>query len=249
MPYNPFSLTGKRVLVTGASSGIGQSTAIECSKMGATLVITGRNEERLNETFSSLEGSGHQKIIADLLELQKMEELVQSISSLDGVVLCSGLGMVCPFVFATREKFNRIFDTNFFSTAELLRLLVKNKKLLKESSVVFVSSIGGVCTYTPGKSIYDASKSAIHSMMKSCAIELAPKKIRVNSLNPGMVETPLIKSITITEEQFQKDIEKYLLKRYGKPEEIAYGIIYLLSEASAWVTGHALVIDGGVTVI
>ena len=85
-------------------------------------------------------------------------------------------------------------------------------------------------------------------MMKSCAIELAPKKIRVNSLNPGMVETPLIKSIPITEEQFQKNIEKYLLKRYGKPEEIAYGIIYLLSEASAWVTGHTLVIDGGVTV-
>lgn len=249
MPYNPFSLTGKRVLVTGASSGIGQATAIECSKMGATLVITGRNEERLNETFSSLEGTGHQKIIADLLDPQKMEELVQSIPSLDGIALCSGLGMTCPFAFATQEKFDRIFDTNFFSTVELLRLLVKNKKLLKESSVVLVSSIGGVYKYTPGNSIYDASKSAIHSMMKSCAIELAPKKIRVNSLNPGMVETPLIKSITITEEQFQKDIEKYLLKRYGKPEEIAYGIIYLLSEASAWVTGHALVIDGGVTVI
>ena len=143
MPYNPFSLTGKRVLVTGASSGIGQATAIECSKMGATLVITGRNEERLNETFSSLEGTGHQKIIADLLDPQKMEELVQSIPSLDGIALCYGLGMTCPFAFATREKFDRIFDTNFFSTVELLRLLVKNKKLLKESSVVLVSSIGG----------------------------------------------------------------------------------------------------------
>lgn len=246
--YNPFSLNGKTVLVTGASSGIGQETAIQCSKLGAKLIITARNEERLKDTLSQLEGEGHQMIIAELTNQADIDELVSKVEHLNGVVLCAGKGMTSPFPFSTREKYDDIFNINFFAPVELLRLLVKKKKLQKESSVVFVSSIGGNGSYSLGNGVYGASKAAICSTMKFCARELAPKKIRVNSVNPGMVNTRLIQGGAISEEQHKLDMEKYPLKRYGEPEDIAYGIIYLLSDASSWVTGHSLVIDGGITI-
>lgn len=246
--YNPFSLEGKTILVTGASSGIGKETAIQCSKMGAKVIITARNEERLKETLSSLEGDGHQMILAELTDQEDVERLVGEVSALQGLVLCAGKGMTSPFPFSTREKYDEIFNVNFFAPVELLRLLVKKKKLDKESSVVFVSSIGGVKSFQLGNGVYGASKAAINSTMEFCAKELAAKKIRVNSVNPGMVNTKLIQSGTISEEQYKLDMEKYPLKRYGEPEDIALGIIYLLSDASSWVTGHSLVIDGGYTI-
>lgn len=246
--YNPFSLEGKTILITGASSGIGQETAIQCSKLGAKLIITARNEERLNETLSQLDGEGHQMILSELTNATDVENLVATTDNLSGVVLCAGKGMTSPFPFSTREKYDEIFNINFFAPVELLRLLVKKKKLQKESSVVFVSSIGGNGSYSLGNGVYGASKAAICSTMKFCARELAPKKIRVNSVNPGMVNTRLIQGGAISEEQHKLDMEKYPLKRYGEPEDIAYGIIYLLSDASSWVTGHSLVIDGGITI-
>ena len=248
MSYNPFTLEGKKILVTGASSGIGQKTAIECSKLGASVVLTGRNQDRLNATFSQLDGFGHAQMIAELTDNAQITDLVNSLPVLDGVVLCAGRGMTLPFPFCTREKYDEIFNVNYFAPVELLRLLVKKKKLGKESSVVFVSSIGGNCSFSLGNGIYGASKAAINSTMKFCARELAPKKIRVNSVNPGMVNTKLIQGGAISEEQHKLDMEKYPLKRYGETEDIAYGIIYLLSDASSWVTGHSLVIDGGVTI-
>lgn len=246
--YNPFSLEGKKILITGASSGIGQETAIQCSKLGAKLIITARNEERLKESLSQLDGEGHLMIIAELTNSINVEELVSKVDNLDGVVLCAGKGMTSPFPFSTREKYDDIFNINFFAPVELLRLLVKKKKLKKESSVVFVSSIGGNGSFSLGNGIYGASKAAINSTMKFCARELATKKIRVNTVNPGMVNTRLIQGGAISEEQHQLDMEKYPLKRYGETEDIAYGIIYLLSDASSWVTGHSLVIDGGITI-
>ena len=248
MTYNPFSLEGKTILVTGASSGIGCATAIECSKMGAKVIITARNEERLNETFSQMEGNGHKAIIAEQTDAEQVTNLVKSVPDLDGLVLCAGKGMTLPFPFCKRKKFDDIFNVNFFAPVELLRLLVKEKKLLMNSSVVFVSSIGGVTNFNIGHEIYGASKAAINATMKFCARELAIKKIRVNSVNPGMVNTKLIQNGVISDEQKKIDMELYPLKRYGEPEEIAYGIIYLLSNASAWMTGHSLIIDGGVTI-
>ena len=245
---NPYSLEGKKILVTGASSGIGQSTAIYCSQMGAQVIITGRNAERLEMSYEQLYGDGHEQFIGDLTDSTKIELLVQSVDNLDGLVLCAGQGMNSPFAFNTRSKYNDIFEVNFFSPVELLRLLVKKKKLNKGSSVVFVSSIGGVYVHTNGNSAYGATKAAINSTMKSCALELATKKIRVNSVNPGMVNTKLIRDGNITDEQLEMDKQTYPLKRYGEPEDIAYGIIYLLSDASSWVTGHSLVIDGGATI-
>lgn len=245
---NPFSLEGKTVLVTGASSGIGQETAIQCSKMGAQVLATARNVERLKETLSQMEGDGHKMIVADLTNQDDVNRLVGEVESLKGLVLCAGKGMTSPFPFSTRDKYDEIFNVNFFAPVELFRLLVRKKKLEKDASVVFVSSIGGNGSYSLGNGVYGASKAAVNSTMKFCARELASKKIRVNSVNPGMVNTKLIQGGAISEEQHKLDMEKYPLKRYGEPEDIAFGIIYLLSDASSWVTGHSLVIDGGVTI-
>lgn len=248
MSYNPFSLEGKTVLVTGASSGIGRTTAIECSKLGAKVVITGRNFERLQETYSQLDGEGHSQYLAELTSQEDLENLVKQVPILNGFVLCAGSGVIKPFIYSSREQFDKVFNINFFSQVELLRLLVKKKLLAKSSSVVFVSSVGGVYSFDPGNGVYGASKAALCSTMKFCALELAPKKIRVNSVNPGMVHTKLIKPNTITEEQLKSDMENYPLGRYGETSDVAYGIVYLLSDASSWVTGHTLVIDGGLTI-
>lgn len=246
--YNPYSLEGKEILITGASSGIGKETAIQCSKMGARIVLTARNKERLDETLNALEGEGHLVLSAELTNQEDLENLVSEIEALNGVVLCAGKGMTSPFVFSTRDKLDDVFNINYFAPVELLRLLVKKKKIQKESSVVFVSSVGGVESFNFGNGVYGASKAALNSTMKFCAKELAPKKIRVNSVNPAMIKTNLIQSGVISEEQYQLDMEKYPLKRYGEPEDVAYGIIYLLSDASSWMTGHSLVIDGGLTI-
>ena len=247
--YNPFSLEGKTILVTGASSGIGRATAIECSKMGATLIITGRNAQRLQETYDALVGTGHKQIIADLAEQDGIDYLVAQLPFLNGAVLCAGIGQTLPFQFSTRKKFDKVFNINFFSPVELLRLIFKQKILAKKSSVVMIASIGGVYGVSVGNCIYGATKSALNTIMKFCAKEFAPSRnIRVNCVCPGMVETPLIRNETISEEQYEKDKKRYPLQRYGKPDDIAYATIYLLSDAASWVTGQDIVIDGGVTV-
>lgn len=245
--YNPFSLEGKTILITGASSGIGRATAIECSRMGANVIITARSKERLQETYEMLDGSENRQIIAELTNNDDLGSLVATVGKIDGVVLCAGKGKTLPVLFSTREEFDDIYNVNFFSQVELLRLLTKKKCLNINSSVVVISSIGGNYRFSPGNAIYGSSKAALKSMVQFYAIELATKKIRVNGICPGMVETPLISGGTLSKEQLDADKAKYPLKRYGKPEEVAYGAIYLLSEASSWITGQSLVIDGGIT--
>jgi NAD(P)-dependent dehydrogenase (short-subunit alcohol dehydrogenase family) len=248
--YNPFSLKGKTVLVTGASSGIGAATAIECSKMGAQVIITARNEERLKETFNQMVDEGHQIVSSDLTNQEDVENLVGGLSKINGVVLCAGVGYTLPFPFCSRKKMDEVFNINFFAPIELLRLLIKKKKMETNSSVVFVSSVGGVNVFNVGNSIYGASKGALNSMMKQTALELAAKNIRVNSVNPGMVNTKLIhEGMSITDEQLKEDEKRYPLGRYGEPTEIAKGILFLLSDASCWMTGHSMVIDGGLSLI
>ncbi|MEQ3220466.1 SDR family NAD(P)-dependent oxidoreductase [Butyricimonas virosa] len=243
---NPFSLEGKAILVTGASSGIGKAIAIECSKMRATIILTARNEERLQKTMSRLHGRGHRCISAELTDEASLDDLVGQLGVLDGVVLCAGKAMTLPFQFNTNEKVKDIFEVNFFAQVNLLRLLYKKKLVKKEGSIVIISSIAGNYDISIGHSAYGASKAAINSVMKYCAKEFAARKIRVNSICPGMVETPLIHRGTVSAEQLEKDKANYLLKRYGQPEDIAYAAIYLLSNASSWVTGQDLKVDGGV---
>lgn len=250
MDYNPFSLVGKTILVTGASSGIGQETAIACSKLGARVIVTARNQERLQETFDQLEtiDEGHMQLLADMTSQEDLEQLIASLPSLDGAVLCAGNSTTLPLQFGSRQKFDEMFDVNFFAPVELLRLMYKKKVLQKGASVVMIASIGGTHSFMPGNGVYGASKAALNSVMKYAAREYASRKIRVNSICPGMVDTPLIHRGTITEEQLAEDAKKYPLGRYGHPEDIAYGAIYLLSDASSWLTGHDLVIDGGFSI-
>lgn len=248
--FNPFSLHGKTILVTGASSGIGQETAIACSKMGARVIVTARNPERLKETFDQLDvlTDGHMQLFADLTSQEDVEQLIASLPALDGAVLCAGNSTTLPLQFGSREKFDEMFDVNFFAPVELLRLMYKKKVLQKGASVVMIASIGGTHSFMPGNGVYGASKAALNSVMKYAAREYSSRKIRVNSICPGMVDTPLIHRGTITEEQLAEDAKKYPLGRYGYPEDIANGAIYLLSDASSWLTGHDLVIDGGFSI-
>ncbi len=247
--YNPFSLEGKRILITGASSGIGKAIAIESSKMSASVIITGRNEQRLNETYSQLEGHGHDLIVADLSIKEDLNRLYKELPVINGLVNCAGVTKVIPFPFATRDSFEEVMNVNFFAPTELSRLLVKSKKIGKGGSIVFISSVSGVYCSVVAQSIYSSSKGAVNGLVKGVALDLAPKGIRVNSVNPGMIDTDIFTGSAITEEQLKTDMQRYPLGRYGRPEEVAYAVMYLLSDASSWTTGSNLLIDGGYTLL
>ena len=244
---NPFSLENKTILVTGASSGIGRAIAVECSKMGACVVITARNEERLDETLSQMEGVGHSVIIADLNKGDERQRLVEQSPQIDGLVNCVGIVKTMLFQFIDADSLSEIMNVNFMAPTLLSAQLVENRKLAKKSSIVFISSISGILCTWRGNSMYSASKGAINGMMKNMALDLASKGIRVNSVNPGMIETPIVDGGLIDSEMLEEDKKHYPLKRYGKPEEVAYAVIYLLSDASSWITGSNIVIDGGYT--
>ena len=244
MSYNPFSLEGKTVLVTGASSGIGQTTAIECAKMGAKVVVTGRNIERLQETFDQLEGEGHLQIVADLNDESDIAKLVEQCPILNGLVNNAGRGKSKPVSFIGMEDLQDVFQTNLFGVVLLTKMLLKKKKIAKGGSIVFTSSISAHMT-AAGLAIYASSKAAVAAYMRTCAIELGARGIRANAILPGMVETKLINSGTYTDEDKQADLNLYPLGRYGRPEDIATAMVFLLSDASAWMTGVELVVDGG----
>lgn len=247
--YNPFSLTGKTILVSGASSGIGKAVAIEASKMGGNICITGRNVERLNNTFSQLNGTGHIQIIADLQTDNGIIELTEKVPELDGIVHCAGIFKPMTFQFSGKEILNEVMGINFNSPAILSQRLFKQKKIKKGASIVFISSVSGVFCSSLGSSVYSASKGAINGLVKGMALDLAQKLIRVNSVNPGMIDTNIFEEGAITREQLKEDINRYPLKRFGKPVEVAFLVIYLLSDASVWMTGSSLLIDGGYTLL
>jgi len=249
MNYNPFSLEGKTILVTGASSGIGRGIAVECSKMGATLIITGRNEERLNETFLMLEGVNNKQIVADLSDIVQLENLIESCPSLDGLVNNAGIPKLSTVKFIQRDSLNEIINVNTIAPILLTSSLIKRKILKKASSIIFISSISGVYISTLGESTYSTSKVAINGFVKGAAIDLASQKIRVNSVNPGLIKTSILNLAgeIFSEEQIKEKLNQYPLKRIGQPEDVAFAAIYLLSDASSWVTGTNIVIDGGFT--
>lgn len=250
--YNPYSLNNKTILVTGASSGIGKATALECSKLGANVVITARNEERLKATFDELDTSmnqHHQMVIADVSTSEGLDTLVSKLPVLDG--LSSNAGMAIgnkPIKFIKDDDIQAIMQTNTYSHAVLAKLLFKKKLLNKNASCVFTASIGGTCSYGPGNTIYGMSKAALEAFVKYAAIEFATRGIRCNNVCPGMIETPLINLDALTDEDKAVDAEKYLMKRYGQPIEVARTTAFLLSDASSFITGTSIVVDGGYTV-
>ncbi|MBC5841484.1 SDR family oxidoreductase [Flavobacterium sp. F-380] len=248
MSYNPYTLLNKTILITGASSGIGKATAIACSKMGAKIIITGRNAQRLQETFDELENGAHAIIVADLLSKSDLELLINSIDKLDGIVHSAGIARHMLFNFLKEEQFDEMMEINFKIPTILTQQLLKQKKINNKSSIVFLTSISGIIFSYIGGSIYSASKGALNGLIKGLALEYASKNIRFNGVMPAMVETHLIDESDITDEQLKMDRQKYPLKRYGRPEEVAYAVIYLLSDASAWTTGTNILLDGGRTI-
>lgn len=249
--YNPFSISAKTILITGAGGGIGRATAVECAKMGANVLVTDINETSLSETLTLLdvtEGQSHQMFVADLTNEEKQAELVKSLPELDGIVSNAGISKVLPIQFLNTQDMDKIMSINAFAPMFLTQKLFKKKMIKKGGSIVFTVSISGVCMVSMGGVMYAVSKNALDAFMRTAALEFASRNIRVNSVNPSRVNTNLIKNNTsYSEEDLAKDMQTYPLKRYAEPEEIAYAIIYLLSDASAYVTGHSLIIDGGKT--
>lgn len=245
--YNPFTLENKTILVTGASSGIGKATAIECSRLGAKLVVTGRNEERLNQTLAELEGEGHLAIVADLASEEGVNALVEQCPKIDGLVNNAGATVTVPVQFINRENLEGLMQVNTVAPILLFQRLMKAKRLGKGASVVFTASVSGLCCAVLGNSLYSTSKAAIGGFVKNAALELAGKNIRVNAVCPGMIDTHILDAGIVGADDLERERQKYPMKRFGKPEEVAWAIIYLLSNASSFTTGSTLVMDGGFT--
>ena len=251
--FNPFSLEGKNVIVTGASSGIGRQIAITCSKMGARIALIGRNVERLEETRNQLKGEDHIAISYDLTDLEHQKDLVAGVvarlGAIDGLVNCAGISTVLPFKLMIPEKVEEFFRTNVYATIELTRQVLGMKNVSKQgASVIFFSSVMG-CVGEKAKSLYSLTKGALISGCRSLAIEYAPKRIRVNVVSPGIVETPINKDQPyLADPEKRKFTESLYPLGLGMPEDIANACVYLLSDASRWVTGQNLIIDGGFTI-
>ena len=242
--FNPFSLEGKTILVTGASSGIGRGIAVTCSKMGATVILNGRNQMKLGETLTQMEGGSHKFIAADLTSNESMSSLVAELPALDGVVHCAGIGQRVLCKMASEQDVDTVMEANFKGPVLLQAELLKQKKIKKGASIVFIASIA-IWSPSIGNAFYSASKGAIVSYANCLALELAPRNIRVNCISPAMVWTDLILQEGIEEEQLKADEQKYPLKRYGTPEDVANLAVYILSDASGWMTGSNVKISGG----
>lgn len=249
MVQNPYSLSGKTVLITGGAGGIGSAVAKTCIALGARVILTDIREEALAETLASLPesqtGEPNLCYTADLTDASQLTALVDFCPVLDGLVCNAGVMKLTLTQFITEEELTRIQKVNLNAPILLTRSLLKKKKIAKGGSIVFTASAAGVFRVSVGNGIYATTKCGIDAFMRTVALEFGPKGIRCNSINPGMVETSLIGSFT--EEQKEKEKQNYPLRRFAQPEDIAYGIAYLLSDASSFVTGTALKIDGGMT--
>ena len=245
---NPFSLTNKIILITGASSGIGEATAIACDQQGAQLLLLGRNEERLRGTLGKLSSKKHRVLAVDLTNFedltQQLSVFLEDVKSIDGVVHAAGITATYPFKLFKPEQLDAILKINVQATFYVTKLLLR--KLNKEgASLVFISSIMASLG-EKAKTMYAMSKGAVSAGAKSLAIEFASKNIRVNSIAPGIVNTPMTANASYKKNDvlLAKTLEKYPLG-FGEPEDVAHSCIFLLSDASKWITGTEITIDGG----
>lgn len=241
--FNPFSLVGKQILVTGASSGIGKGIAIACAKMGATVIVTGRNVERLNENLSLMPEGEHKVISADLTKAEDIDRLVSELPKLDGLVQCAGVGSRVPCKQISKDDIAHVMQPNMEAPILLQTALLSKKKINKASSIVYIAS-RAYQSPSMGNAVYSASKGAVVSYAKCLALELASRQIRVNCICPGMVWTELITNV-LNEEDLKVAEQNYPLKRFGQVDDVANLAIYLLSDASSWMTGGAIDISGG----
>lgn len=243
---NPFDLSGKIILVTGASSGIGYETCLAISRQGGTFIAVARRAELLEKLIEEC-GNKNSFILADLTQVEDIQRVIETIPNIDGIVHSAGIVTLAPAKFYTKELMNSIRETNFDSITLLVNLITKKKKINKGSSIVLVASIAGLFGMK-GNGIYAASKGALIAISKVWASEFSSNRIRVNCVSPGMVKTEITnKSIEdLSLEVIQQDEKKYPLG-YGEAIQVANPIIFLLSEASSWITGQNLILDGGRT--
>ena len=238
-----FSLLGKTILVTGASSGIGRAIAIACAQAGASVVLNGRNIARLNETLSQMSGEGHIVLPADLTDSKQRQALVEQVPELDGLVQCAGIGNRVPCKAIGEEDIKAVFSPNIEAPMLLQAELLQERKIKKGASIVYMASIAARSAVA-GNALYSASKAAIIAYANCLALELAPRQIRVNCISPAMVWTDLA-LVGASREELEQDQLKYPLKRYAQPEDITGAAIYLLSDAASWVTGSNFELTGG----
>lgn len=233
----------KTVLITGASSGIGRAISIACAKSGYSVVLNGRNETRLNETLALMPGEGHLIIQADLTDEAQRSALAEKVPVLNGVVHCAGIGsrMLCKML--EKDDVQHVMEANFNASVLLQAALLQEKKITVGASIVFIASAAATMP-SVGNAIYSASKAALIAYAKCLALELAPRKIRVNCISPAMVWTDLALE-GATEEQLREAEQAYPLKRYAQPEDIAPMATYLLSDEASWITGSNYELTGG----
>lgn len=245
---NPFSLEGKTILVTGASSNIGRQIAVKCSEMGANVIITARNEERLKETVEKMAGKGHRIIQSDLSDAEQIPDLVDQMPELDGVVMCAAIFRTTPIRNNRRKYTEEIFKTNTFANIDLVQLLLKNKKIKDGGSILFISSVAANRPYA-GNALYSATKGAINSFCQVLAIEQGNRKIRANCVSPGIIKSDMAQADwAVTQEELDKEEARFPLG-FGHTEDIAYAAVYMMSDASRWVTGTNMIVDGGQSII
>jgi len=245
--FNPFSLKDKTILVTGASSGIGKEVALSCAKMGAKVIGVGRNSERLDRTLHEMVQFSESPSVfkTDLTNPDDVDILIDNLPELDGVVHCAGIGDRTLLKMVREKDIDRVMKTNFDAPVLLQRAMLKKKRIKEKASLVFIASRA---PFAPaiGNGLYSASKGALIAYAKVLGLELANKLIRVNCICPAMVWTDLIeRDAKLTGADYHQEELKYPLKRYGKPEDIANLAIYLLSDASEWMTGSSIDITGG----
>ncbi|MCI6828022.1 MAG: SDR family oxidoreductase [Prevotella sp.] len=252
--YNPFSLENKVIIVTGASSGIGAQCAIDCSKMGARIVLVARNEERLKQTLEQCEEpSRHMILPLDLSSSDGLKEsikdVVAKVGKINGVVNCAGMSSVTPLKLVTDELLDQFFRTNVYSAINLSKEVTRISNYDKEHgcSIIFFASIMGLCG-EKCKTMYSATKGALIAAARSMACELAKNKVRVNVVSPGAIETPINAKLPhMADPELRKELEEKHLLGLGECSDIANACIYLLSDAAKWVTGQNIIVDGGYT--
>lgn len=237
------SLTGKHILVTGASSGMGKVFARMIAAEGAVVSLLARNEERLTQTLNSLNGEGHKVFVCDLTDDEQIKKVATELNPIDGAVFCAGINDYVPLKFVSQSKIEPIFKTNFYSQVILTQSLVKKKQINKGASLVFISSLSSKLG-VPGTLLYASSKAALDSAVRVMAAEMAPQGIRVNSICPGIVKTEMLSGTNISEEQFVEQEKEYPLG-LGTPEDVGYAVLFHLSDGSRWLTGQNMIIDGG----